>query len=398
MSNGIHGQPVFMSTLAAFVVVASSLCFPAAGGPGTEDNGGKAVERGSAPAFTGVSLRVQDAVIPPGGMFQFQLMLTEPKPIGHGSTRPNVPSGPVRGIALNDPTGQTAGVAIVDSSGIRINFNSPAATFGTNPNSDYPILTIAMPIPADTPVGRQFPLSIDRANSFWFDAAGQPYPQEIKNGALTIGGTLAISDVVPNGGVQPAGTKISILGTGFRPDSRVDIEGVEFSAGNLRFVSPNEIDLILPLALQMDGIRVRVRNDTQRITYFSYFRSQAVGKSTHPLLAQTYPLFARKTYTDATLPWTRSASLFTGLAVQNPGMSDASITVEMQSAAGNALGSLSFSLPVGSKITRDLLEFFAGVPAEATSVRIRSNVPVQILGLLGDDATGDVVPVILSAP
>src|SRR4029077_918009 len=271
----------------AFVLIASSLCFPAAGGPGKGGNSRKAADPGPARAFTGVSLRVQDAVIPPGGMFQFQLMLTEPKPIGHGSTRPTVPSGPVRGIALNDPIGQTAGVAILDSSGIRINFNSPPATFGTNPNSDYPILTIAMPVPADTPVGQQFPLSIDLPNSFWFDAAGQPYPQEIANGTLTIGGTLAISDVVPNGGVQPAGTKISILGMGFRPDSRVNIEGVTLSAGNVRFVSANEIDVVLPSALQLDGIRVRVRNDTERTTYFSYFRAQAVGKSTHRLLAQT---------------------------------------------------------------------------------------------------------------
>ena len=391
MSKRIQRQPAFPGRLAAFIVVASSLCFPA-------PRGGKAADPGTTPGFTGVSLRVQDAVIPPGGMFQFQLMLTEPKPIGHGSTRPTVPSGPVRGIALNDPIGQTAGVAIVDSSGIRVNFNSPAGTFGTNPNPDYPILTIAMPIPANTPVGQQFPLGIDSANSFWFDAAGQPYPQEIANGTLTIGGTLAISDVVPNGGTQPAGTKISILGMGFRPDSRVNIEGVALSAGNVRFVSANEIDVILPVALQLDGIRVRVRNPTERTIYFSYFRAQPVGESTHPLLAQTYPLFARRTYTDATLPWTRSASRFTGLAVQNPGASAAEILVEMQSAAGNTLGSFSFSLPVGSKITRDLREFFAGAPAEAVSLHIRSSVPVQMLGLLGDDATGDVVPVLVSAP
>src|SRR4029077_13291740 len=207
-----------------------------------------------------------------------------------------------------------------------------------------------------------------------------------------------ISDGVPNGGVQAPGTKISILGMGFRPDSRVNIEGVTLSAGNVRFVSANEIDVVLPSALQLDGIRVRVRNDTERTTYFSYFRAQAVGKSNHRLLAQTYPLVARRTYTGATLLWTRSASRLTGLAVQNPGVSDASITVEMQSAAGNTLGLFRFSLPVGSKITRDLLEFFAGAPADAVSIHISSSVPVQMLGLLGDDATGDVVPVLVSAP
>ena len=34
------------------------------------------------PGFVGVELKVLDSTIPPGGMFQFQLKLTEPKPIG----------------------------------------------------------------------------------------------------------------------------------------------------------------------------------------------------------------------------------------------------------------------------------------------------------------------------
>src|SRR5437879_2762866 len=43
--------------------------------------------------FAGVSIKVGDAVVPPGGIFQYQALLTEPKPIGNGSTRPSVPSG-----------------------------------------------------------------------------------------------------------------------------------------------------------------------------------------------------------------------------------------------------------------------------------------------------------------
>ncbi|HST76911.1 MAG TPA: hypothetical protein VLN58_00325, partial [Verrucomicrobiae bacterium] len=57
-------------------------------------------------ATTGVEVAIQNSTIPPGGMFQFQLKLTEPKPIGNSSTRPSIPTGPtgpVRGIALNDP-------------------------------------------------------------------------------------------------------------------------------------------------------------------------------------------------------------------------------------------------------------------------------------------------------
>ncbi|HET9837336.1 MAG TPA: IPT/TIG domain-containing protein [Candidatus Angelobacter sp.] len=389
MTKHFAPQPALMGRLAAFALAVSCFCF-------SSTSFGQGVDPAPAPGFTGVSLRVLNSLIPPGGTFQYQLLLTEPKPIGHGSTTTSG-TGTVSGIALNDPIGQTAGVAILNGPGIRINFSSPLATFGTNPRIDYPILAIRMLIPANTPVGLQVPLSIDLANSFWFDANGQPYLQEIFPGKLTIGGNLAISDVVPGGGLQPAGTVVAILGMGFRPDSIVSIEGTELGIANTQFISASEIDATLPQAVQMEGARVRVKNPDQTATFFSYFHGPAVGQSAHPLLAQTYPLFARQTYTAAALPWNRAGSQFTGLALQNQGSAAANITLETHSATGALLGSVMVSLPGGSKINRDLLEFFPGASASAVSVSIKSDAPVQMLGLLGDDATGDVVPLMVTA-
>ena len=386
MLKQIQWLPARMSRLAAFLLAGSVLCFAAGG-----------ADPVPAPGFIGLSFRVLNATIPPGGMFQFQLLLTEPKPIGHGSTRPTVP-GPTSGIALIDPIGQTAGVAIINSSGIRINFNSPLATFGTNPIVDYPMLVIAMPIAANTPVGQQFPLSIDMANSFWIDPAGQPYPQEIANGKLTIGGTLNISNVVPGGGLHPAGTRISIFGMGFTPDAIVSMEGVNLNVGDVQFVSSSQIDVVLPAALQMDGTRVRVTTATERSTYFSYLRAHPVGESIHPLVAQSYPLFSRQIYPGASLAWTRTGQQFTALALQNPGLVAVELTVEMLAATGETLGTVSLPLPALSKITRDLTELFPAPPPGAVAVRITSSRAIQMLGLQGDDATGDVVPVILTAP
>ncbi|HSM85331.1 MAG TPA: hypothetical protein VLT16_04235 [Candidatus Limnocylindrales bacterium] len=350
------------------------------------------------PGFTGVSLAVKSSTIPPGGTFQFQLMLTEPKPIGNSSTRPTLPSGST-GISLYDPIGITAGVAIVNNSGIQITATSPKDTFGSNPDSDYPILTIAVPIPATATVGSTFPLSIDTANSFWMDPTGQPYPQEVKGGVLKIGGTMAISDVVPGGGFQPAGTRISIFGMGFTPLSQVDFSGVTLTASDFTFVSPTEMDVVLPQGLRMDGTRVRVRNENGEVTtYFSYLRAHNLGQSTHPLVAQSYPLFSRQQYTSGTLAWTRSGTTFTALALQNPGTTAAEVTVEMMSATNQVLGSFSFPLAAYSKMTRDLQEFFATPPAEATSVHIVSTQSIQLLGLLGDDASGNVAPVLVAAP
>src|SRR5215813_196001 len=392
MAKQIQRQPA-ISGLVAFVVIVSSICFSVESGSGKGKKGGGGNED---VGFAGLEFKVQNATVPPGGTFQFQLRLTEPKPIGHGSTRPTVPGRPI-GIALQDPIGQTAGVAIFDNNGIRINVNSPQASLGTDPDDDFPILTVRTSIPSTTPVGKQFPVSIDSGSSFWFNAAGQLYPEKISSGTLTIGGTLSISDVLPGGGFQPPGTRITILGTGFRPDSRVSIEGVILNTGNTQFISSNEIDVLLPTGLQMDGARVRVRNPDQTSIFFAYLHTQPVGQSTHPLLAKTYPLFARQTYSSATLHWLRAGSQFTGLALQNPGATSATITLQTLSATGAVLGSTTISLSPGTKITRDLLEFFAGASAEAVSVTIQSTAPVQMLGLLGDDASGDVLPVMVTA-
>jgi hypothetical protein len=391
MFNQANRLPARMSRLAAFIATASSLCLPATG---LTAFGADPVPP---PGFTGVSLRVLNSTIPPGGMFQFQLALTEPKPIGLGSTRPALPTGTPTGISLNDPIGQTAGVAIINSSGIQINFNSPLATFGTNPVVDYPIITVSMPISPNAPVGQQFPLSINLADSFWLDPFGQPYPQEIAPGRLTIGGSLAISNVAPGSGVQPAGARISIFGVGFLSTSQVNIEGTNLAVSDWQVISPNQIDVILPNAVQMEGNRVRVKNVTETSTYFSYLHATPVGQSTHALLAQTYPLFARQRYTSATLPWANAGSQFTGLALQNPEADVVQVTLEMTSSAGNVLGTFSFPLPGLSKINRDISEFFAQPPPGTAAIRITSSSPIQMLGLLGDDATGDVVPVILNA-
>lgn len=351
---------------------------------------------GSSPNFNGISLAIRNSTIPPGGMFQFQLMLTEPKPMGTSSTRPTTGTS-TSGISIYDPIGVTAGVAVATGSGLQINAISPTGTYGNTPNPDYPILTITAPIPANAVVGTKTTLGIDLGNSFFLDPTGQPYPVELKTGTLTIGGTMAISDVVPGGGFQAAGTRIAIFGMGFTPASTVDFSAVTLAPGDFQFVSPSEMDVVLPQGVVMDGNRVRVKNEHGEVsTYFSYLRAHVIGQSTHLLVAQSEALFSRLLYTNATLNWNRSGTNFTALAVQNPGTTAAEITVNMLSSGGQVLGSISFPLDAYSKLTRDLLELFPQPPDGAVAVQILSTQSVQVMGLLGDDASGNVVPVIAS--
>ena len=110
------------------------------------------------PAGT-IGMNVLNTSVPPGGIFQFQLSNTEPKPIGHGSTRPQVPTGPVRGVAVNDPSGKAAGIAVIDTSvnpsNIKLQLSSPDALLGTD--ITYPVVTMSMPLSNSLTPGATFP-------------------------------------------------------------------------------------------------------------------------------------------------------------------------------------------------------------------------------------------------
>src|SRR6476646_5194065 len=64
-------------------------------------------------AFVGVSLDAPDQTVPPGGLLQMQVFVTEPNPILKGSQRSSfsskaaagAPLGPIRDIAMYSPNG-----------------------------------------------------------------------------------------------------------------------------------------------------------------------------------------------------------------------------------------------------------------------------------------------------
>jgi hypothetical protein len=353
---------------------------------------------GQQPApFAGLSLKIQDETVPPNSPYQLQLMVTEPKPVGKGSAGLSV-SGPVfgtgAGAAVNDPSGQACGVAVRTADGFQISVLSPNATLGSN--GDAAIVTIVVPVRPDAQVGLQVPVNL--SNPVFLDASGQPYPLQVSPGTLTIGGTLSITEVIPEGENVAAGSTIAILGTGFTSSVRVDLEGA--NVVSTRFVSSQEIDVTLDRALLLDGVRMRIRTDTQEVFFFPYLQTTEAGHTSNPLVAAVDPMFSRVTYTSASLAWTttRTGTTFTGIALQNPGTNPASVTLEVLSSANAVLQTFSFSLPGKTRMTEDLLDFFAQPGASAAAVRISSSPSIQILGMQGDTATGSVNPIVVSSP
>jgi len=371
-------------------------------------------------------MKVLNTSVPAGGIFQFQLSNTEPKPIGHGSTRPQIPAGPVRGVAINDPSGLAAGIAVINTSvnptDVKLQLSSPDNLLGTD--ITYPVVTISMPLSNSLTSGQTFPLSIDTANSSFFSDPSTPYTTlEFAPGTLTIApaGSSYVSDVLPAGGSLADRTLIKVFGAGFNTNTRVSIEGTTIVPADQTLVNSGEIDVKIcngtvadgatacpgtGATFQLDGERVRVKDTNTNfvLEYYTYLRADDVaGSSANTQINLVHPMFSRLTYLSATIPFVTSATQFTGMSLQNTNALDSGIKIELLDASNATLASTSFILPglsggnAGKKITRDVVaDWFPSPPSGAAKVRVTvtSGPAVQVLGMLGDTSAGTIVPVI----
>jgi hypothetical protein len=328
-------------------------------------------------------------------------------------------------VAVNDPSGKAAGIAVIDTSvnpsNIKIQLSSPDALLGTDVT--YPVLTMSMPLSNTLTPGATFPLSIDTANTSFFDATKAYTTLEFAPGTLTIApvGSPYVSDVLPAGGLLADRTLIKIFGAGFNANTRVSIESTTIVPADQTVVNSGEVDVkicngtvadgatVCPnngSAMQLDGERVRVKDTNTNfvLEYYTYLRADDVaGSSATPLVNLVHPMFSRQTYLSATVPLVNSGTQFTGLSLQNTNASDSGIKIELLDTSNTSLANISFILPglnpdhAGNKITRNVVaDWFSSPPAGATKVRVTvtSGPAVQVLGMLGDTSTGTVTPVI----
>jgi len=350
---------------------------------------------GSPPAFAGVELRIADETVPPGGMLQLKVQITEPKPISKGGQRARFNAnflGPVQGIHLFSPSGDASGTAVLSKGAAHFSLGSPLSSMGNA--IDYPILTIAMPVKPTAKPGQTATLALDPSLSRLVDPNGQDYSVLLTNGTLTVGGTLSISNIVPGGGLVPAGTKIAILGMGFQADSKIQVN--EATLATQTYVSANEIDVTLTADTNMTSRRIRIVNQStnEKVTYYSYQRTTAIGKSTHALVANTVPLFASTTWSLAYFKPVLNGSQFSGLALENPTPQTVNVRLQLFASNGTLLKAKTVQLLPNKRFSRDLVELFTGVmPGTGTSLKVTSPVAIPMLGLLGDDALGTVDPV-----
>jgi hypothetical protein len=338
-----------------------------------------------------ISLHIPNESVTPGGVVQMKFMVTEPTPISSGGPRLSTPKGTtVRGIQLFNPTGDVNGVAMINGSQVSINYITSTGAQG----NDYPILTVALQIPAGTSPGTQMPFSLDPASIWGLGLLGTATLKPISPATITVGGSLSITDVVPGGGLLPAGTVVTVLGLGFQQGTRVQVGG--FNAGSITVVSPNEIQIVLSQATDMSGKEIQVANpDGSLVSYFSYLRGTPLAQSNRPLLASAVPIFSSVTHSQAIFPSAGSAtpSQFSGVAVQNSNLNQATVTFTLFSSANTPLGSSTVVIPSGFRLMQETSELAQGVvPPLASYLTVSSDQPLQVFGFLADDAAGTVLP------
>jgi hypothetical protein len=368
------------------------------GGSGTGSTGGTATGSGSTPAGPAcavatqqISLHIPNESITPGGVVQMKFMVTEPTPISSGGPRLSTPQGAtVRGIQLFNPTGDVNGVAMINGSQVSINYITSTGAQG----NDYPILTVALQIPAGTSPGTQMPFSLDRASIWGLGLLGTATLKPIPPATITVGGSLSITDVVPGGGLLPAGTVVSVLGLGFQQGTRVQVGG--FNAGSITVASPNEIQIVLSQATDMSGKEIQVANpDGSLVSYFSYLRGTPLAQSNRPLLASAVPIFSSMTHSQAVFPSAGSTtpSQFSGVAVQSSNLTQTTVTFTLFSSANIPLGSSTVVIPSGFRLMQETSELVQGVvPPLASYLTVSSDQPVQVFGFLADDVARTVLP------
>lgn len=354
-----------------------------AGGPGPSGST-------SAPQ---VSLHIPDEMAPPNGVVQMKFMVTEPTPISSGGPVLSFSStfDSVFGIELFNLQGDVNGVAMVNGSKVNILYTTTSGTQGT----DYPIMSIALHVRPDAAPGSQTQFQLDSSSVWTLGLLGSATLKSAPPATVTVGGSISITNVVPGGGMLPAGSVVSIRGIGFQPQTQVQLNSIKFSS--IQVISPQEIQFTLAEPTNLTGQKIQVVNpDGSQDTYFSYLRGVPLASSNQPLLANAVPIFSSLTDSSAVFsPMAPgSSSQFTGIAVQNPSVAPAQVTVSLYSPENIALGSSTLTLPSGYRLMQEISELTQGaIPVPGCYVVVTSTQPVQLLGFVGDNATGTVTPI-----
>ena len=339
-----------------------------------------------------VALHIPNEMAPPGGVVQMKLMVTAPTPISSGGPGFAVDAtfDAIWGIELFNPAGDVNGAAVVNGSQVKVFYTTSSGPQGT----DYPIMSVALHVRPDAAPGSQAQFSLDPSSTWMLGLLGPASLAPMSPAIVTVGGTISITNVVPGGGVLPAGSVVSIQGMGFQSNTQIQLNAIK--ASSIAVVSPGEIQFTLAEATNMTGQKIQVVNpDGSQDTYFSYLRGIPFLHSGRPLLQNTVPIFSSVTHSQAVFSpmGTSLASQYSGIAIQNSGTLTADVTVSLYSAQNVPLGGSTIRLPPGYRFIAETSELTQGVaPPVGSYAVVSSTQPVQDFAFIADGSQSTLVP------
>ena len=344
----------------------------------------------SAQPNTSLTIRVRDEAAPAGATVQMKVRTTEATPISGGRPQFAFDASTfdaVVGIGLFAPIGEVAGAAVIDG-----NRASIAYVTTTPETGDFPLLTVTLRTRTDVAEGSRTTFTLDPSSLFALN--GTMVAANVSPGRVTVGGSVAISDIIPGEGRFPAGTMVSVHGTGFKRLTRVRVDGVGITG--VHFVSPTEMRFTLSEATNMTAARVKVVNpDSSTSTYYSYLRGIPAATSSRTLLSMTRAIFSGTTRSLSTfgpIPQLTGAQ-YAAVALQNPNLTTAYAIALLYAEDGTLLHWSVRALRSSHRLTLELSELFNGVaPPPGASVKVFSTAPLEMFGLLCDEEAWTVTP------
>ena len=336
-------------------------------------------------------IAISKELAPPGGTVQLKYSLTEPRPISTGAFFLDVGALTVDGVAVSSTAPTSMGLGFVRNGRLYISAVSPAGDLGLN--TDYPVVTVTMDIPANVSPGV---VAVNPNGGFSVTTPTGPITTIVKPGQITIGGGAFIQNVVPGGGIWPAGTVVHLKGMGFTSATRLR---TNVKTTSIQYVSPQEIAVTLRETTSLDGKSFQIQNpDNTSSEYYAYLRGTLLRAPSRTLLQSVEPAFSTQTHAVAQIGPVPDfgPAQFLGVALQNQNPGPVSVSLELRKADGNRVQS-TIVLPSGTRIMDDISGLMDGADVSAGDVlRISSTSPIQILGISGDDATGTAAPVVPS--
>jgi len=245
----------------------------------------------------------------------------------------------------------------------------------------------------DAIAGSKTAFGFDPTSVWEFDQSG-PVTARISPATMTVAaaGSTSISDVVPGEGVWPAGTVVSVRGTGF--DAKTSLKVNDTLIAGVRLVSPTEMQFVLVQPTEIRGLRITATGKNS-VTYYAYMRGLTAQVSSRTLLAKIEPIFSTTQRTVATIApaLSMSGSQYEAVALQNPNLTDVTVGLSLHAADGTVLYETSRTMAARERLALEASELLDGVapPAGATIV-VTASQPIDAFSLLCDEATATAIP------